>query len=84
MMKRWISLLLAMALCLSLFSMTVLAANPFRDVPASQWYYADVTNAYEMGLINGKTATEFKPDDNLRFLFLKENVVDFRLMVYPR
>lgn len=67
MIKRWISLLLAMALCLSLFSMTVLAANPFRDVPASQWYYADVTNAYEMGLINGKTATEFKPDDNLTY-----------------
>lgn len=66
-MKRWICLFLALALCLSAFAVTVLAACPFTDVPEKEWYYADVVNAYEMGLINGKTATTFKPNDNLTY-----------------
>ncbi len=66
-MKKWVCLLLALALCLSILPMTVLAACPFADVPEKEWYYADVNNAYEMGLINGKTATAFKPNDNLTY-----------------
>ena len=66
-MKRWISLALALVVCLSALAVTALAANPFTDVPDSQWYCKDVVNAYEMGLINGKTATTFKPDDNLTY-----------------
>lgn len=66
-MKRFLTLLLTAALCLSIFSGTALAANPFTDVPARQWYYSDVINAYEMGLINGKTATTFQPNDNLTY-----------------
>ena len=66
-MKRWISLALALVVCLSALAVTALAANPFTDVPDSQWYCKDVINAYEMGLINGKTATTFKPDDNLTY-----------------
>ena len=66
-MKRIFTLLLVLATVFGMLSMTVLAANPFTDVPASQWYYEDVTNAYEMGLINGKSATQFKPDDNLTY-----------------
>ena len=66
-MKRWICLFLALALCLSAFAVTALAACPFTDVPEKEWYYADVVNAYGMGLINGKTATTFKPNDNLTY-----------------
>jgi len=40
---------------------------PFTDVPESAWYYYDVKNAYEMGLINGKTETLFAPNDNLTY-----------------
>ena len=66
-MKRWLSLLLALVLILSAVSMTVLAVNPFTDVPQSQWYYADIDHAYQNGLINGKTATLYKPDDFLTY-----------------
>ena len=56
------------------FTLTVTAgtviqptAFPFTDVPASAWYYNDVKTAWEQGLINGKTATTFAPDDNLTY-----------------
>ena len=65
--KRLLSLILVVVLCFGTLSMTVLAAMPFQDVPANQWYYNDVMNAYEMGLINGKSATQFKPNDNLTY-----------------
>ncbi len=38
---------------------------PFTDVAESSWYRNDVEIAYYNGLINGKTATEYKPDDNM-------------------
>ncbi|MBE6572087.1 MAG: hypothetical protein E7656_07565 [Ruminococcaceae bacterium] len=41
--------------------------NPFEDVAADAWYTNDVAAAAEMGLINGKSATEFKPDDYLTY-----------------
>ena len=66
-MKRLLSLILVVVLCLGALSIPVLAAIPFKDVPTSQWYYNDVSNAYETGLINGKSATAFKPDDNLTY-----------------
>jgi len=65
--KRWMCLFFVLALCLGILSMPALAATPFTDVPEKEWYYEDVTNAYEMGLINGKTATAFKPNDNLTY-----------------
>ena len=40
---------------------------PCTDVPVSAWYYSDVKTAWEMGLINGKSATLFAPDDNLTY-----------------
>lgn len=38
---------------------------PFTDVPQTAWYYESVQNAWEAGLIDGVTATKFKPDDTL-------------------
>lgn len=40
-------------------------AGEFTDVPAAQWYAPYVSNCFETGLMNGTSATEFKPDSNL-------------------
>ena len=41
--------------------------NKFSDVKTSAWYYNDVLLAYQIGLINGKTATEYMPDNKLTY-----------------
>ncbi len=66
-MKRLLSVLLVFVMLLGVFSMTALAVNPFTDVPQNAWYYADVDHAYQNGLINGKSATLFKPNDFLTY-----------------
>ena len=37
--------------------------NPFRDVRAIDWFYADVMYAYDRGLIRGTAYNEFSPKD---------------------
>lgn len=37
------------------------------DVPESAWYYESVKAANRLGLINGKTATTFCPNDNMTY-----------------
>lgn len=37
----------------------------FEDVAAEAWYYGVVAAAAEAGLINGKSATKFAPEDNI-------------------
>ena len=64
--KRLLSLLVVLCLALSIAPMA-LAATPFVDIAPDAWYNTDVQNAYEMGLINGKTDTTFAPDDNLTY-----------------
>lgn len=39
----------------------------FTDVLESHWFYNDVKTAYEKGLINGKTATTFCPDEEMTY-----------------
>ncbi|MBQ3956517.1 MAG: S-layer homology domain-containing protein, partial [Clostridia bacterium] len=41
--------------------------NPFTDISESAWYYRDVMNAVNAGLVNGKTKTTFCPDDYLTY-----------------
>jgi len=41
--------------------------NPFVDVNPDAWYHDKVIMAVETGIINGKTPTEFKPDDFLTY-----------------
>lgn len=75
MKKRVLSALLVLAMVLSMTSMAF-AANAglgnfrktrtytqgqFTDVPAKAWYAANVQTAYEMELLNGKSATAFAP-----------------------
>lgn len=38
---------------------------PFADVPFASWYYDSVRAAWENGLIDGVTAKEFRPDNQL-------------------
>lgn len=67
-MKRTLSLIITLVMCIGLLPIAAHAADiPFTDVPETQWYYADVKSAYETGLINGKTTTLFKPDDNMTY-----------------
>ena len=37
----------------------------FADVPAKQWYAAEVKSAYELGFMNGQSDTAFAPDGNV-------------------
>ena len=40
---------------------------PFTDVKTGDWFYNDVKIANQMGLIDGRTNTLFKPDDNMTY-----------------
>ena len=37
----------------------------FTDVPANQWYAAEVKSAYELGFMNGQSDTAFAPNGNV-------------------
>ena len=39
--------------------------NNFSDVQESNWFYANVKSAYELGFMNGKTETTFDPNGNV-------------------
>ncbi len=67
-LKIW-SVLLATTLVLSFLPSVVSAESslPFTDVSPSAWYFKDVKNAYEKGLINGKSATRYAPDDQMTY-----------------
>lgn len=41
--------------------------NPFTDIKENDWFFDSVVNAYNMGLINGKSDTSYKPNDNLTY-----------------
>ena len=37
----------------------------FEDVKSDNWFYDEVAAAYDLGLIEGLSATEFKPNENI-------------------
>ncbi len=68
MKKKLLSLAMALLLSLSLLPLSSLAAGTsFVDVAPGQWYYDDVRQAVASGLVNGKTARTFCPNDNLTY-----------------
>ena len=68
MKKRILTLTLTALLLAGLFPPGISAAAfPFEDVPEDAWYYEDVKNAVDDGLINGKSASAFCPDDDLTY-----------------
>ena len=67
-MKKILSLILCTVMLLSASCVTLAEHySSFTDVATDSWYYEDVDNAVRLGIINGKTATTFAPDDNLTY-----------------
>ena len=68
-MKRTFTLMLAMLFCINLFPWPASAAGnlPFADIANDAWYYSDVKTAVDSGLVNGKSATTYCPDDHLTY-----------------
>ena len=65
---RIISLVIVIVMAISLLPLQAFAAGlPFNDVAESAWYYGDVKDAYETGLINGTSETTFSPDSDLTY-----------------
>ena len=65
--KKLLPVLLVLVLAMGLSSTVYAAGLPFVDVPSDAWYYQDVANAYESGMINGRDETHFAPDANLTY-----------------
>lgn len=76
-MKRWMSLLLALLLCLSCLSAVVFADDPPAEEPAEDppaegftdleghWAKDAVLQAQALGFMNGTSATTFSPEDTM-------------------
>ncbi len=72
-MKKVVSLLLALALCMGMGTVTALAAGPdaaadgvgFADVAQTDWYYASVQTVVQAGILKGVTDTCFDPAGQL-------------------
>ncbi len=67
--QKMCSMILAIALIMTLLPSAIFAETtlPFSDVNPSAWYFKDVKNAYEKGLINGKSPTRYAPDDQMTY-----------------
>ena len=66
-MKK-LSIILTLAMLLSMTAMVKAnAVNPFVDVSPDAWYHDEIVEAVGTGIINGKSETEFKPDDLLTY-----------------
>lgn len=66
-MKRILCSLLALVMCISMAATVLAAEMKFTDVKKSDWFYDDVKTAVESGLVNGKSATTYAPNDNLTY-----------------
>lgn len=69
-MKKFVSLILSLAVCISLvptvFAVeTVSADNKFADVPAGAWYLDDLNYALANGYISGTGDNTFSPEGNI-------------------
>ncbi len=45
----------------------IAGSDTFQDVPADHWAYASISTAYQMGIINGTSATTFEPDKSVTY-----------------
>ena len=64
MKKRWIAILLALLIGMSLLTVNASAvAEKFTDVKPGKWYYTAVDYAVGEKLFNGTSATTFSPDE---------------------
>ncbi|MBQ8523022.1 MAG: S-layer homology domain-containing protein [Clostridia bacterium] len=68
-MKKIISMILVVMMCLSIVLTGIISAAeekmPFTDVKESKWFYGAVQYVYTNGLMNGKSETKFAPNEVL-------------------
>lgn len=62
MKKRLLSILVCLTLCLSMLSTAALAAEPFSDIKAEDWYYDAAMYVNENGLMTGYGIDRFAPE----------------------
>lgn len=43
----------------------VTKASPFKDIKTGDWYYSDITTAYNIGLVSGISPDKFAPNSNI-------------------
>ncbi len=60
MRKRFLTLALALAACLSM-TFAAQAATAFSDVPTNHWAYSEIQKCCDKGIVNGYTNGTFKP-----------------------
>ena len=66
--RRILATVLLLAMLMTALSFGILAAEiDFKDVAKTAWYYNDVRLAVESGLVNGKDANTYAPDDNVTY-----------------
>ena len=65
MIKRILSLLLALSLLLSLTPALAAGKTPFADVPAGVWYEDAAAYLNEQGYVSGVSSTAFDPDGSM-------------------
>ncbi|MBO7405707.1 MAG: S-layer homology domain-containing protein [Clostridia bacterium] len=65
MKKHFLRTLLAALLCAAMVLPAAAAEVTFKDVPEGAWYYSDVMGAVKDGLVNGRTADTYCPDENM-------------------
>lgn len=66
-MKKVSILFFSIVMCICIIPMAFASETKFVDVKPTAWYYDDVQFAVESGLVNGKTATTYAPNDNLTY-----------------
>ena len=64
-LKKTLSLLLAVCLALGSVLSAPALADGFTDVPAGAWYAADVRAVTSLGLFRGASVTDFSPDTSM-------------------
>lgn len=65
MKKKLLSVLLALALCLSLTAPAAAAGNTFTDVTTGHWAYAAIEDMAAREVVNGVGGGRFAPDDKV-------------------
>lgn len=87
MKKRIIpSVSLIIALITVIMTFSVSSANlPFKDVKAKDWYYEAIDKAYTLGLIKGRSDTEFAPKGTMtraELVTLMSRIIDEDISSY--
>ena len=65
-MKKLCTLLLALCLVLTLVSPAFAVSTGFSDVPENAWYARSVSLAGQVGLMRGRSETQFAPNANIK------------------